>query len=153
ASSFPVCKSLGGADHPLVRFGLGKLPSDRRPIADITVSISIDPKLMNGDRMERQNRDVALPEQMQGRWTEIDDGVSVLVVTGGEVICFGQAIAYDYKLVGDDDGALTVSLKIEDKAREDDFQRSNLTELVISPEGEFHAYNTQFAIQFIKADR
>jgi len=88
---------------------------------------------------------------MQGRWVDVDDESSELVVVGSEVTCFGQEIAYDYKLVGTEDGALTVSLKIDDKAREDDFQRSNVTELVITPEGDFHAYNTQFASQFIKA--
>jgi hypothetical protein len=89
---------------------------------------------------------------MQGRWVDVDDASSELVIVGSEVACFGQEIVYDYKLVGTDDGALTVSLKIEDEAREDDFQRSNVTELVITPEGDFHAYNTQFASQFIKAD-
>jgi hypothetical protein len=89
---------------------------------------------------------------MQGRWVETDDESSALIVTGGEVVCFGQAVAYDYKLVGAEDGALTVSLKIEDNAREDDFQRANITELVITPEGEFHAYNARFASQFMKAE-
>ena len=101
--------------------------------------------------MERQGRDVSLPVQMQGHWVDVDDASSELVVAGGEVSCFGQEIVYDYKLVGTDDGALTVSLKIEDEAREDDFQRSNVTELVITPEVDFHAYNTQFASQFIRA--
>ncbi|MBY8823854.1 hypothetical protein [Sphingomonas colocasiae] len=102
--------------------------------------------------MERQDRDVSLPDQMQGRWVDVDDASSELVVVGSEVTCFGQEIVYDYKLVGTDNGALTVSLKIDDEAREDEFQRSNVTELVITPEGDFHAYNTQFASQFIKAD-
>lgn len=102
--------------------------------------------------MERQGRDALLPPQMQGRWVETDDESSALIVTGGEVVCFGQAVAYDYKLVGAEDGALTVSLKIEDNAREDDFQRANITELVITPEGEFHAYNARFASQFMKAE-
>jgi hypothetical protein len=88
---------------------------------------------------------------MQGRWVDVDDSSSELIVVGSEVACFGQEIDYDYKLVGTDDGALTVSLKIEDETGEDDFQRSNVTELVITPEGDFHAYNTQFATQFIKA--
>jgi hypothetical protein len=31
-------------------------------------------------------------------------------------------------------------------------QRSNITGLVITPEGEFHAYNVKFASHFIRAD-
>lgn len=101
--------------------------------------------------MERQGRDVSLPALMQGSWVDVNDAASELVVVGGQVVCFGHEIVYDYKLVGTVDGALTVSLKIEDEAREDDFQRANITELVITPEGEFHAYNTRFASQFTKA--
>ncbi|MDK2766557.1 MULTISPECIES: hypothetical protein [unclassified Sphingomonas] len=102
--------------------------------------------------MERQDRSVSLPTQMQGRWVDAEDSTSELVVSGGEVSCFGKLVAYDFKLLGTDDGALTVSLKINDPAGEDDFQRSNVTELVITPEGEFHAYNTQFASQFVRSD-
>ena len=49
------------------------------------------------------------------------------------------------------DGALTVSLKINDEANEDTFERSNITGLVITPEGEFHAYNVKFASHFVRA--
>ena len=100
--------------------------------------------------MERLGREASLPNEMQGRWTDVDDSSTELVVAGGEVICFGQTVGYDYKLVGREDCALTVSLRIEDEAREDDFQRSNVTELVITPEGDFHAYNTKFATQFVR---
>jgi hypothetical protein len=93
-----------------------------------------------------------LPPEMQGRWKDVDDETSELIINDGDVTCFGQAIVYDYKLVDSIDGALTVSLKIEDEARDDEFQRANVTELVITPEGEFHAYNTQFASQFVKVD-
>lgn len=98
--------------------------------------------------MERFGRDVPLPLEMQGRWADVEDLGSELIVQGGEVFCFGKAVAYDYKLVDTDDGALTVSLKIEDQAAEDDFQRTNITELVITPEGDLHAYNVKFASQF-----
>ncbi len=102
--------------------------------------------------MERVERDAPLPSEMQGRWVDVDDRASELIVSGGEVTCFGQPVEYDYKLVGEDDGALTVSLKINDDAGEDTFQRSNITELVVTPEGEFHAYNVKFASQFVRAD-
>jgi len=101
--------------------------------------------------MERSGRDAPLPNEMQGRWKDVEEPTSELIIQGGEVICFGQTVAYDYKLMGTEDGALTVSLKIEDEALEDTFQRSNITELVITPEGELHAYNVKFASQFERA--
>lgn len=79
--------------------------------------------------MERLGREASLPDEMQGRWRDVDDPTTELVVDGGEVICFGQAVAYDYKLLGSEDGATIVSLKIEDMDREDTFQRANITEL------------------------
>ncbi|RST31184.1 hypothetical protein HMF7854_10305 [Sphingomonas ginkgonis] len=88
---------------------------------------------------------------MQGRWVAVEDPAAELIVNGGEVTCFGQAIDYDYKLVGEDDGALTVSLKINNEACEDTFQRSNITGLVRTPDGEFYAYNVKFASQFVRA--
>jgi hypothetical protein len=101
--------------------------------------------------MERLGRDAPLPPEMQGRWTDVEDATSELIVQGGEVTCFGKPVAYDFKLVGKEDGALTASLKIEDEAAEDTFQRANVTELVITPEGDFHAYNVKFASQFERA--
>lgn len=101
--------------------------------------------------MERLERDAPLPAQMQGRWTDLEDPASELIVDGGEIICFGEAVSYDYKLVNIQDGALTVSLKINDQAAEDSFERANITELVITPEGDFHAYNVKFACQFGRA--
>ncbi|HEY6815903.1 MAG TPA: hypothetical protein VI168_10225 [Croceibacterium sp.] len=82
----------------------------------------------------------------------MDAPSSVLLVDGGEVTCFGQAVEYDYKLLDEDDGAVTVSLKLDDEAGEDEFQRANITELVVTPDGEFHAYNVKFASQFVRAD-
>ena len=101
--------------------------------------------------MDRLGRDAALPNEMQGHWIDMENRSSELAVNGGEVSCFGKLVEYDYKLIGTDDGALTVSLKIDDEANEDTFQRANITELVITPEGELHAYNTQFASQFVRA--
>ncbi|HTJ10184.1 MAG TPA: hypothetical protein VL393_10910 [Candidatus Binataceae bacterium] len=100
--------------------------------------------------MAKSDRSVALPEAMQGIWFDIDDG-NQLTVAGGEVTYAGKAVDYDYKLVESEDGALTVSLKVEDSSREDAFQRENVTELVITPDGEFHAYNVNFDSQFERA--
>ena len=85
--------------------------------------------------MIRLDRGASLPKEMQGRWMDPDDLSSVLTVDGGEVICFGQAVAYDYKEIDEADGALTVSLKVSDEAQEDTFQRANITGLVILPGG------------------
>jgi hypothetical protein len=100
--------------------------------------------------MQRVERDVPLPNEMQGKWIDVDDPASELVIHGGEVNCFGQAVAYDYKEIAERDGALTVSLKVSDPANEDSFQRANITELVITPEGDFHAYNVKFASQLVR---
>ncbi len=100
--------------------------------------------------MERAGRNAPLPTEMQGRWVDVEDPSSELVVSGSEVSCFGQTVEYDYKVVGENEGALTVSLKINDEANEDTFQRSNITGLVITPEGDFHAFNVKFASQFVR---
>ncbi|NSY15777.1 hypothetical protein [Neorhizobium sp. AL 9.2.2] len=100
--------------------------------------------------MDRLERDAPFPAEMQGRWTDVEDSNSVLIVEGSKIICFGEKIAYDYKLIDTIDGALTVSLKINDRTADDTFQRANITELVITPEGDLHAYNVKFASQFAR---
>ena len=102
--------------------------------------------------MERVERRAWLPSEMQGLWIDAEDPSFLLTVSGGEVTCFGQTVEYDYKLIGEDDGAVTVSLKINDGTNEDAFQRSNITELVMTPDGELHAYNVKFASQFVRGD-
>jgi hypothetical protein len=101
--------------------------------------------------MDRVERDVPLPLEMQGKWVAVDDPSSRLIVGGTEITCFGNVVQYDYKEIGQEDGALTVSLKIDNEADEDTFQRANITELVITPEGEFHAYNVKFSTEFVRA--
>jgi hypothetical protein len=99
--------------------------------------------------MTRLDRTASLPEEMQGRWVEVDNG-SILIVDGGEITCFGQVVEYDYKEISEIDGALTVTLRINDEAQEDTFQRANITGLVISPEGDFLAYNVRFGCEFVR---
>lgn len=101
--------------------------------------------------MQRLERDASFPGEMQGRWIAVDDQTSELIIQGGDVTCFGAPVSYDYKIVEQIAGALTVSLRINDPAAEDTFQRTNITELVITPEGEFHAYNLKFSTQFERA--
>ncbi|WP_420859822.1 hypothetical protein [Marivivens marinus] len=101
--------------------------------------------------MKEFDRSAPLPAEMQGRWVEAEDGQSELVIEGGEITCFGARVDYDYKIMGIEDGAIVVSLKVNDLDREDKFQQANITELVITPEGEFHVYNVSFSSQFVRA--
>jgi hypothetical protein len=96
-------------------------------------------------------RDEPLPSEMQGVWVDADEPAVKLTVCGAEIMCFGLAIEYDYKEIHEVNGALTVSLKVNNEAQEDSFQRSNITGLVITPEGEFHAYNVKFSIHLVRA--
>ena len=98
------------------------------------------------------DRDASLPEPMQGRWKDIDDPAGELHIDGGEVCYRGSPVDYDYKILGEEDGALTVDLKVKDAAREDSFQRENITGLVIDPEGDFHGFNVKFASQFVRVE-
>jgi hypothetical protein len=100
--------------------------------------------------MERLGREVALPCEMQGRWVGADEPSSELIVDGGEITCFGRTVEYDYKEIAKKDGALTVDLRINGEANEDTFQRANITGLVITPEGDFLAYNVKFGCRFIR---
>jgi hypothetical protein len=100
--------------------------------------------------MGRLGREAALPREMQGRWVDADDASSELIVNGGEITCFGRPVEYDHKEIVEEDGALTISLRGDDEASEDAFQRANITGLVITPEGELHAYNVKFAARFVR---
>jgi hypothetical protein len=101
--------------------------------------------------MRRHERKLALPSDMQGRWIAMDEPSFELFVDGGEVTCGGQRVEYDYKEVEEVAGAIIVTLRVSNTAQEDTFQRANITGLVITPDGEFHAYNVKFASQFIRA--
>ena len=73
-----------------------------------------------------------------------------MVIHGGEIICFGKTVDYNYKEITEKAGSLIVSLKIEDLSAEDVFQRANITNLVIDPKGQFHAYNVKFSNTFVR---
>jgi uncharacterized glyoxalase superfamily protein PhnB len=93
-----------------------------------------------------------LPELMQGRWVDVDESTAELVIDGGEISCFGSTVDYDFKEIVEAEGALTVSLHIDDEGKIDDFDRANITGLVVIPEGKFLAYNAKFATQFIRPE-
>jgi len=102
--------------------------------------------------MKRLERNGRLPDEMQGRWVIADEPTSELFIEGAEITCFGERVVFDYMEIGLREGALTVSLKVEDPAMEDSFQRANITELAITPEGKFFGYNVKFASQFVRSD-
>lgn len=101
---------------------------------------------------DRMDRSAPLPTTMQGRWVSVDDPSSELVIEGSEITCYGSRVDYDYKEVGLVDGALVVDLGIDDKTQEDTFQRTNITGLVLTPEGEFHVHNVDFGDEFMRPD-
>jgi hypothetical protein len=100
--------------------------------------------------MSRLGRAAPLPEEMQGRWVDADDGSSELIVTGGEITCYGAPVEYDHKDIVEQDGALVVELGIDDAANEDSFQRANISGLVITPDGDFLVYNVKFGARFVR---
>jgi hypothetical protein len=97
------------------------------------------------------DRQTPLPAEMQGSWVDSGDPSSRLIIDGAEIICLGASVDYDFKEISEVEDALSVQLHVSDPSREDDFQRANITGLVISPEGEFLAYNTRFSMHLIKA--
>ena len=101
--------------------------------------------------MDTAKRHKPLPSKMQGRWVDEDNPCSELNITGSEIRCFGDVVVYDYMEINECDGALMVSLKIDDQTNEDKFQRANITNLVITPQGEFYAFNVKFACRFVRA--
>jgi hypothetical protein len=60
------------------------------------------------------------------------------------------AVNYDHKVIGEEGGALTVSLGVDDDSRIGDFQREKITGLVITPEGRFVVYNVRFGLEFVR---
>jgi hypothetical protein len=59
-------------------------------------------------------------------------------------------VDYDYKEVENRGGALIVSLGVDDPSRVDGFERANITNLVITPEGDFLVSNVKFAAHFVR---
>lgn len=98
--------------------------------------------------MNRFGRDEPLPSQMQGRWISVDDPHSELIVVGGEITCFGTVVNYDRKVIAEEHGALIISLGVDDESRLDEFQRENITGLVMNSDGHLLAYNVRFGLEF-----
>lgn len=57
---------------------------------------------------------------------------------------------YDHKVIIEEAGALTVSLRVDDDLRLDDFQRENISGLVVTPEGRLLVYNVKFGLEFVR---
>jgi hypothetical protein len=98
--------------------------------------------------MKKLDRSVPLPKAMQGRWITLDDQEEI-TIAGSEISGFGRVVEYDWKTIEEVDGALVVDLGVNDTSLEgqDAFARRHITNLVITPEGEFHVYNVKFAAQ------
>jgi hypothetical protein len=101
--------------------------------------------------MAKPDRQTPFPAAIQGSWVDRDDPSATLIIEGAEITCFGASIAYDFKEISEVEDALTFELRVSDPSREDDFQRANITGLVISPEGEFFAYNIRFSLHLKKS--
>ncbi|MEZ5938056.1 MAG: hypothetical protein R3C52_07535 [Hyphomonadaceae bacterium] len=101
--------------------------------------------------MHKLERQVPLPEAMQGRWKTVADQEE-LAITGGEIHGFGKVVEYDWKMIEEIDGALCVQLGVNDTSLEgqDAFAAQHITNLVITPDGEFHVYNVKFSEQLEK---
>jgi len=100
--------------------------------------------------VERATRQAPLPEVMQGRWIAADHRPSELIIEGGEIICYGARVEYDYKEISTIDGVPTVSLHVLDPAREDEFQRANIIGLAFPPGGILHVWNVKSGDEFVR---
>jgi hypothetical protein len=102
----------------------------------------------------RLSREAPLPEEMQGRWVDIDEPECEVLIEGGTILGGGSEVSYDYKDVARKDGALTVDLGIHDQSdpAQDHFTRAHVTHLVITPEREFLAYNVKFVLNLVRPD-
>lgn len=96
-------------------------------------------------------RPIPLPAPMQGRWQDVADAGGVLVIDGFDVSYRGVAVAHDFFRIEEEEGALNVILGVDDPVREDSFVRENIAGLVVDPEGQFHAWNSRFAITVERA--
>lgn len=61
--------------------------------------------------MTRRERDAPLPDVMPGRWVSLGEPTAELIVSGGDVTCFGARVDYGFREEFHDDGALTVDLR------------------------------------------
>ena len=96
------------------------------------------------------SRNFPLPDLMQGRWRDREDPHVELIVSGGEVTCFGKVVNYDVKEISEEDRALTVSLRVNDAKMEDTFARENITGLALTEDGVLHAWNVKFGSEFVR---
>ena len=100
--------------------------------------------------MQILSRNFPLPDLMQGRWRDREDPHVELIVSGGEVTCFGKVVNYDVKEISEEDRALTVSLRVNDAKMEDTFARENITGLALTEDGVLHAWNVKFGSEFVR---
>ncbi|MDF7773691.1 hypothetical protein P1X14_00400 [Sphingomonas sp. AOB5] len=102
----------------------------------------------------RLPREAPLPDEMQGRWVDIDEPEYEVLIEGGTIIGGGGEAVYEYKDVARKDGALMVDLGIHDQGitAQDSFSHAHVTHLVITPEREFFAYNVKFVLNLVRPE-
>lgn len=120
-------------------------------IAPMALTIPSDAKA-GDDAMDKDARIKALPAKMQGDWIGVNDGSYTVSIHGSRIEVMGISVVYDSWRLIREDGATTVELHVDDAAEEDDFQRRNITGLVISPEGEFLVYNVKYSMALRRRD-
>ena len=103
------------------------------------------------NEMDRHYRPAKLPDALQGSWNDTETGNKELLIEGFDVSYRGVAVRHEWFELKEIDGALCVDLGVDDAALEDQFQRENLSHLVIDPDGHLHGYNSKFAVQFARA--
>ena len=101
--------------------------------------------------MQRSPREAPLPLEMQGRWTIPDEPSFEVRIEGGEVVWAGTASNYDYKETEESEGAVAVSLCIEDEDGADEFGHASIVGLLYTPDGQLHVYNLDFAEQLVRS--
>jgi hypothetical protein len=97
--------------------------------------------------MDKDARLTALPAEMQGDWIGVEDDTYTVSINGARIEVMGKPVIYDSWRLIQQDGATTVDLRVDDPAEEYDFQRRDITGLVISPEGEFLVYNVKYSME------
>ncbi|WP_205910426.1 hypothetical protein [Rhizobium sp. FKL33] len=104
------------------------------------------------DKIDDKAKINDLPAEMQGSWIGVDDDSYTVSIQGSRIEVMGTSVVYDSWRLIREDGAMTVELHVNNPAEEDDFQRRNITGLVISPEGEFFVYNVKYSMALRRQD-
>lgn len=85
--------------------------------------------------MEILGREAPFPDNLQGRWAEVDEPTFIVIVDGRELIWAGEVVDYKDKTVTtEEDGALWVNLQFDEELDEDD--EPIYANFAVEPEGD-----------------